>query len=442
MKVLKFGGTSVGSADRIKHIKDLICTPEKKIVVLSAMAQTTDTLVAIVNYLYQQNTESAQEVINELKENYYNVLESLITSEQFLEKGKAIIADHFHYIHSFTKDVFTIYEERAILAQGELLSSALMQLYLEEQGCHSVLLPALNFMRVDKDQEPDYFYIRENLERELKQYPDVNLFITQGYICRNAYGEIDNLRRGGSDYTASLIGAELKADEIQIWTDIDGMRNNDPRVVDQTRPIEHLSFEEAAELAYFGAKILHPSSISPAKLANIPVRLKNTWKPEAFGTLITGSTEKHGIKAIAAKDGITAIKIKSGRMLMAYGFLRRIFEVFEVFNTSIDMIATSEVSVSVTIDNTSQLEKILRELKKYGTVEVEPGQTIVCVVGDFIAESKGYASRIFHQLKHTPIRMISYGGSRHNISLLIKTTDKKNALEALNGLFGLGDMKE
>jgi len=435
MKVFKFGGTSIANADRMKHVARLISTDEPKIVVLSAMAGTTDSLESVVHYLYQNNVESARELINTMKRSYTEVVEALLPAGGFREQGYGLIDEHFNQIHSFTRDVFTVYEERALLAQGELLSSALMNLYLQQQGHQAVLLPALSFMRVDKDQEPDYFYIHENLQREMKHYPDAKLFLTQGYICRNAYGEIDNLRRGGSDYTASLIGAEMKVEEIQIWTDIDGMHNNDPRVVEETHPIERLSFEEAAELAYFGAKILHPSSILPAKLAEIPVRLKNTLKPDHPGTLITGETQVHGIKAIAAKDGITALKIKSGHMLMAYGFLRRIFEVFEVYRTPIDMIATSEVSVSVTIDDVSYLEEITRELKKFGTVEVEHGQTIVCIVGDFIADSKGYAGRIFQQLKPVPVGMISYGGSRHNISLLVKTDNKKSALEALNNLF-------
>jgi aspartate kinase len=306
---------------------------------------------------------------------------------------------------------------------------------LEEQKIDSVLLPALNFMRIDTNGEPDNYYIKENLNRELEKHSDKKLFITQGYICRNLYGEIDNLKRGGSDYSASLIGAAIEAEEIQIWTDISGFHNNDPRYVENTHPIERLSFDEAAELAYFGAKILHPSSVQPAKLANIPVRLKNTMKPGDPGTLISGEANGKGIKAVAAKDGITAIKIKSGRMLLAYGFLRKVFEVFERFKTPIDMITTSEVAVSVTIDDTTYLAELTEELKYYGAVEVDSDQTIICVVGENLIEQKGIINKVFEALQHFNIRMISYGGSRHSISILVSANDKKDALNSLNGMF-------
>lgn len=436
MLVLKFGGTSVGSAERMKEVAELINTPETKIVVLSAMSGTTNSLVEIAEYLYQKNIDAANEKINLLEKNYEKVVDELFSTETYKSKGLELIKSHFNYIKAFTQDMFTLFEEKAVLAQGEMLSTALFHFYLEENQHSSVLLPALNFMRIDEEGEPNNNYIKENLKKELQQYPENKLFITQGFICRNTYGEIDNLKRGGSDYSASLIGAAVAAEEIQIWTDIDGFHNNDPRFIENTKPLSGLSFDEAAELAYFGAKILHPSSVLPAKLANIPVRLKNTMQPDAPGTIICNETQNTGIKAIAAKDGITAIKIKSGRMLLAHGFLRKVFEIFETYKTSIDMITTSEVAVSVTIDDTKFLNEIVQDLKKFGTVEVDKDLSIICIVGDFIAESKGYALQIFGALKNIPLRMISYGGSFHNVSVLVNTSDKKEALQSLhNTLF-------
>jgi aspartate kinase len=436
MKVLKFGGTSVGSAERMKAVADLIHDGEPKIVVLSAMSGTTNQLVQIAEKLYQNANQEANALIDALHDKYKQVVEEFYTTDVKKKEALNLIATHFDHIRSFTLDLFTIYEERAVLAQGELLSTALFQFFLEEQGIPSVLLPALNFMKIDENEEPDNAYISKNLKLELEKHPDTNLFITQGYICRNAFGEVDNLKRGGSDYSASLIGAAADASEIQIWTDIDGMHNNDPRVVKNTFPIAELSFDEAAELAYFGAKILHPSSVLPAKQKNIPVRLLNTMQPEAHGTTISAQTGQGGIKAVAAKDGITAIKIKSGRMLLAYGFLRSVFEVFERYKTPIDMITTSEVAVSITIDNPKFLTEITRELQEYGQVEVDQDQSIICVVGDFIAERSGSGLKIFEALKDIPLRMISYGGSKNNISLLINTTDKERSLIHLNeGIF-------
>lgn len=432
MRVLKFGGTSVGSAQRMMEVAELISDQHRKVVVLSAMAGTTNSLVEITNYLYKQNHDGANEVINQLEKKYEKEVDTLYKTTQYKEKGLALIRSHFEYIKSFTKDMFTVFEEKAILAQGELLSTAMFHYYLQENGQDSALLPALDFMRIDKNNEPDNPYIRENINEILEQYPETKIFITQGYICRNAFGEVDNLQRGGSDYSASLIGVACNAEEIQIWTDIDGMHNNDPRYVEDTHSIKELSFDEAAELAYFGAKILHPTSVLPAKLANIPVRLLNTMAPEAEGTLICSHQEKHRIAAIAAKDGITAIKIKSGRMLLAYGFLRKVFEIFESYKTPIDMITTSEVGVSVTIDENRHLNDIVDDLKKYGTVEVDHDQVIVCVVGDLVAENKGYANKIFDAVKDIPIRMISYGGSNYNVSLLINAEDKKEALNLLS----------
>lgn len=436
MLVLKFGGTSVGSAERMKEVAELINTPETKIVVLSAMSGTTNSLVEIAEYLYQKNIDAANEKINLLEKNYEKVVDELFSTETYKSKGLELIKSHFNYIKALTQDMFTLFEEKAVLAQGEMLSTALFHFYLEENKRSSVLLPALNFMRIDEEGEPNNNYIKEHLKKELQQYPENKLFITQGFICRNTYGEIDNLKRGGSDYSASLIGAAVAAEEIQIWTDIDGFHNNDPRFIENTKPLSGLSFDEAAELAYFGAKILHPSSVLPAKLANIPVRLKNTMQPDAPGTIICNETQNTGIKAIAAKDGITAIKVKSGRMLLAHGFLRKVFEIFETYKTSIDMITTSEVAVSVTIDDTKFLNEIVQDLKKFGTVEVDKDLSIICIVGDFIAESKGYALQIFGALKNIPLRMISYGGSFHNVSVLVNTSDKKEALQSLhNTLF-------
>lgn len=438
MKVLKFGGTSVGSAERMKNLVSLIKSDEPKIVVLSAMSGTTNALVEIANALYARENDKAKNLIDALEKKYEIVLKELYSKDSSLKKGQELVKNHFEFIRSFTLDMFTANEEKAILAQGELLSTAMEHFYLEEIGIDSVLLPALNFMRIDENDEPDLNYIEENLKAELKKYSGKKLFITQGYICRNTFGEIDNLKRGGSDYTATLIGAALTCEEIQIWTDIDGMHNNDPRIVEKTFPVTELSFEEAAELAYFGAKILHPTCVIPAKKRNVPVRLLNTMEPKAKGTVITKKSPSDRITAVAAKDGIIAINIKSARMLLAYGFLRSVFEIFERYKTPIDMITTSEVAVSVTIDTDKNLDAIIKELKEFCSVEVEKEKTIVCVVGSFTAEKQGVAVKIFEALKNIPLRMISYGGSENNVSVLVDSKYKKDALVALNkGLFNL-----
>jgi len=438
MKIMKFGGTSVGSPQRMNALIELINDGEPKIVVLSAMSGTTNALAEISQALYQKDNEKAGFLIGELEVKYNIVINDLYISEKALVKGKELISTHFDYLKSFTRDLFTINEERAVLAQGELISTALFQFLLEEKGIPSVLLAALNFMRMNENAEPDMGYISENLKRELQKYPGSDLFITQGYISRNDFGEIDNLKRGGSDYTATIVGAAIGADEIQIWTDIDGMHNNDPRIVNKTFPIAKLTFDEAAELAYFGAKILHPTCILPAKDQNIPVRLLNTMQPEAPGTLISSENQAEGFRAVAAKDGITAINIKSGRMLMAYGFLRAVFEVFERYRKPIDMITTSEVAVSVTIDNTDELDNIVEELNEFGTVNVDADLSIVSIVGLFPAAKPGYAGAIFDTLRNIPVRMISYGGSENNISILVDTKLKKQTLMELNkGLFNL-----
>ena len=438
MKVLKFGGTSVGSAERMKSLVALIKGDEPKIVVLSAMSGTTNALVEIANTLYARDNNKAKQLIDALEKKYEAVLKELYSKDPSLKKGQELVKNHFEFIRSFTLDMFTANEEKAILAQGELLSTAMEHFYLEEIGIDSVLLPALNFMRIDENDEPDMNYIEENLKAELKKYTGKKLFITQGYICRNAFGEIDNLKRGGSDYTATIIGAALTSEEIQIWTDIDGMHNNDPRIVSKTFPVTELSFEEAAELAYFGAKILHPTCVIPAKKRNVPVRLLNTMEPSAKGTVITQKSPSDRFTAVAAKDGIIAVNIKSARMLLAYGFLRSVFEIFERYKTPIDMITTSEVAVSVTIDTDKNLEAILKELKEFCSVEVDKDQTIVCVVGSFSAEKQGVAAKILDSLKNIPLRMISYGGSENNVSVLVDSKYKKDALVALNkGLFNL-----
>ncbi|OJV39370.1 MAG: aspartate kinase [Bacteroidales bacterium 36-12] len=432
MKVLKFGGTSVGSAPRIKEVAKLICDGTQKIVVLSAMSGTTNSLVEIADYFYKKNPAGALEKINMLEHKYENVVDELYSNPKSKADATELIKRHFEYLRTFSKAVFTIFEEKAILAQGELISTGMFQIYMEEIGESSVLLPALEYMRIDKNSEPDTAFIAENLAKQLETNPGKTYYITQGYICRNFYGEIDNLQRGGSDYTASLIGAAVKAKEIQIWTDIDGMHNNDPRIVDGTKPVPFLNFEEAAELAYFGAKILHPTCILPAKLNNIPVRLLNTMDPNAHGTLISSKINKSNIQAVAAKDGITAIKIKSGRMLLAYGFLRKVFEIFESYQTPIDMVTTSEVGVSVTMDNKKNLTEIVDNLKKLGTVTVDEDMVIICVVGELQPENVGFQARAVNALKDIPVRMISYGGSNYNVSFLVNASDKNAALRALS----------
>ena len=432
MKVLKFGGTSVGSPERMKKLLDIIDPAERQIVVLSAVSGTTNSLVEIGQAYLAGDKAKAASLIKALKDKYEIFIKELFAKPEYLEQGKEVIDYHFDLLSKLSNDLFTNIEDKVILAQGELISTTLYHVYLKEIGVATVLLPALDFMKIDEDNEPMVDYITEHITPLLEARPDNKIFITQGYICRNSFGEIDNLRRGGSDYTASLIGAAIRSEEVQIWTDIDGMHNNDPRIVKGTSPIAQLSFDEAAELAYFGAKILHPQSVFPAQKYKIPVRLLNTMDPKAAGTLITNDSESDKIKSIAAKDGIIAIKIQSSRMLLAYGFLRRIFEVFERYKTSIDMITTSEVAVSLTVDDTTHLADIEKELLSFGTVDIDKDQTIICVVGDFGAEKHGYAARVLEALKHIPIRMISYGGSENNMSLLISTADKTEALRSLH----------
>ena len=455
---MKFGGTSVGTPQRMKDVAALVTKSGQPVfVVLSAMSGTTNSLVEISDYLYKKNPDGAHEVINMLERKYMRHVNELLEDEENRNQMVTFLKEEFNYLRSFTKELFTSFEEKSIVAQGEILSTNMMVSYMKEQGINAVLLNALDFMRTDKNAEPDPIYIKQKLTAIIDSYrsegeevsgershsDDSNLspltphsspqvFITQGFICRNAYGEVDNLLRGGSDYTASLIGAAIGAEEIQIWTDIDGMHNNDPRIVDKTQPVHQLQFEEAAELAYFGAKILHPTCVQPAKYAGIPVRLLNTMQPDAEGTTISNTTEYGKIKAVAAKDNITAIKIKSSRMLLATGFLRKVFEIFESYQTPIDMVCTSEVGVSMSIDNSSHLGEIMDELKKYGTVTVDTGMCIICVVGDLDWSNIGFETRVMDAMKDVPVRMISYGGSNYNISFLIREEDKKRALQSLS----------
>lgn len=438
MKILKFGGTSVGSAQRMQNVEKLIHTPERKIVVLSAMSGTTNALVKISEALFAKNYQEAHKQIDELEAKYHAVVAELYKTEAGKAKGTRLIYDHFGYMRVLAKNMFNARKEKAMLAEGEILSTNLMLYYLEERGVDAILLDALDFMRIDENEEPDLPFISEQLTAELAKYPTTQLFVTQGYICLNSYGEVDNLKRGGSDYTASLIGAAIMADEVQIWTDIDGMHNNDPRIVERTVPVAELSFDEAAELAYFGAKILHPQSVNPARLKKIPVRLLNTMQPEQPGTLISDHAAGHGIKAVAAKDNITSIRVQSGRMFLAYGFLKKLFEVFERYKTSIDMITTSEVAVSLTIDNTLHLQEIVADLQQFSTVEVEHDQTIICVVGDMMEQKQDYVAKVLESVKGISIRMVSYGGSKNNISLLVHSSHKADVLKGLNkGIFGL-----
>ncbi|MCC5931754.1 MAG: aspartate kinase [Cyclobacteriaceae bacterium] len=439
MKVLKFGGTSVGKPERMRQVADIVTSDaEPKIVVLSALSGTTNVLEKSGKLLFEGKISEATKEIDELYSHYVQFYNELLFTDLQKKKAAGVIDQHFHLIRRLFDKAFTEVENKIILAQGELLSTQLFQLHLEEIEKNSVLLPALDFMRIDADNEPDIEFLSQQLGHMLKRYSDNSIFITQGYICMNASHQIDNLKRGGSDYTASLIGAALKASIVQIWTDIDGMHNNDPRIVEKTFPIAELSFNEASELAYFGAKILHPSSILPAKFYNIPVQLKNTMEPDAIGTLITANEKVSSVKAIAAKDGIIAIKIKSTRMLLAYGFLRRIFEVFENYKIPIDMITTSEVAVSLTIENSKHLSDIVEDLNIFGEVTVDQDQTIVCIVGNQIIDQQGLVKKVFDSLENIPVRMISYGGSRYNISVLIETRYKHAALQALNkGLFNL-----
>lgn len=436
MKVLKFGGTSVGSAERMKSLVKIITAGESKIVVLSAMSGVTDQLVLINKFAKERNHEKAVNEIIQLIEKHINVINTLFSKQKMLENSRKIVQEIADLMLNELDNYKQAKSEKVFLSKGEILSTSIFQLYLSELNLHSILLSASEFMEIDENGEPDQISIKKNLLKQLDKNSGFDIYITQGFVCKNQLGEIDNLGRGGSDYTASLIGAALNSEEIQIWTDIDGVHNNDPRFIENTRPIRELSYDEAAELAYFGAKILHPSTILPAKLAEVPVRLKNTLQPDDEGTLIDKNHDGMGFKAVAAKDNIIAVKIISGRMLMAYGFMRKVFEVFENHKTSVDMITTSEVAISITIDNDCFLKEIVSELEELGSVTVEHNQTIVAVVGQLMADQKGYARQLFSALREVPIRMISYGASKHNISILINTTDKIRTLQAIHhGIF-------
>jgi aspartate kinase len=432
MKVFKFGGTSVGSPENMRSVMDIIIDGEPKVVVLSAMSGTTNALVEISNQLYAGNKDAAKALIADLKKKYDKVVDDLYTTADYKAKGQAVVEAQFQVLSDQVEGEFNAVKEQINLAQGELISTALVTYLLQETGYKAALLPALDFMRIDNDKQADMAAIKKLVKPVLEAAGEQEIYITQGFICRNANNEIDNLQRGGSDYTATLLGAAINSEEVEIWTDIDGIHNNDPRFVDKTTRIDNLLFVEAAELAYFGAKILHPLTVLPAKEANIPVRLKNTMNPSDPGTLISNDKTISGLKAVAAKDGITAIKIRSGRMLMAYGFLRKVFEIFEKYKTSIDMITTSEVAISLTIDNNKHLDRIVEELSALGEVEIDKDQTIVCVVGDMISEEKVFSKQVFEALEGIPVRMISYGGSRYNVSILINSEFKKRTLQQLS----------
>lgn len=436
---MKFGGTSVGKPERMHHIVSLVSKEkEPVIVVLSALSGTTNALVEIGEHISKSDRHAAKQSIDKLEKHYQAFIKELVKTKEAVAKAKAIVAEHFEFLNIILKISFSESLNKDILAQGELLSTKLFCVYLEEQGIDHKLLPALEFMTIDHYDEPQIGAIKVKLSQLLKQYKSKKVFVTQGYICRNAKSEVDNLKRGGSDYSASLIAAAINASVCEIWTDIDGMHNNDPRIVKKTMPIEQMSFEEAAELAYFGAKILHPASIWPAQQYKIPVKLLNTMHPEAKGTLITEKAGSVGVKAVAAKDNIIAIRIKSSRMLLAYGFLRKIFEVFEKYRTPIDMITTSEVAVSLTIDNATNLKEILKELEPFGTIEVDKNQVIISVVGNEISQTEAMVKKLFGSIMNIPVRMVSYGGSPHNISLLVPAEYKTQILQQLNrGMFGL-----
>ncbi len=439
MKIMKFGGTSVGKPERMHQVAELITRDgDPKIVVLSALSGTTNALVSIGEAMAKGDKGGAKQQIEKLGEHYQQFIKELLKNETTYQKAKSVLHEHFDFLSIILKISFNEALNKDILAQGELMSTKLFSAYLEEIGIEHSLLPALEFMSIDTYEEPQIGVIKVKLKQLLQQHAGKKIFVTQGYICRNAKGEVDNLKRGGSDYSASLIAAAVKADACEIWTDIDGMHNNDPRVVKKTVPVEQLSFDEAAELAYFGAKILHPASIWPAQQFNIPVKLLNTMQPKAKGTLIVEEAGSTGVKAVAAKDGIIVIKIKSSRMLLAYGFLRKIFEVFEKYRTPIDMITTSEVAVSLTIDNPAYLDAIVKELEPFGEIEVTRNETIISIVGNKIAETPDVLRKLFEALSPVPIRMVSYGGSPHNVSLLIPNEYKTKTLQLLNkGLFGL-----
>lgn len=432
MKVLKFGGTSVGSVENMTNVKNIINDGNKKIVVLSAMSGTTNSLVDIANDIKVSNTDKALQDINALHEKYILVIDALLSDATLNGLTKTYVAERFNFLVECTYKLFSQLMENEILAQGELMSTFMFNSFLQQEGINSCLLSALDFMKIDAHKEPSFNYIQDNLNTVLNEADTADIYVTQGFICLDDNGEVSNLQRGGSDYTATIIGAAIKAEEVQIWTDIDGMHNNDPRFVEGTKPISDLSFDEAAELAYFGAKILHPQTVLPVRKDGIPVRLKNTMDPIAKGTSITGNHVETGIKAIAAKDNITAIKIKSGRMLQAHGFLKKVFEIFETYETSIDMITTSEVAVSLTIDDDRNLEQIVSELEKFSSIEIDTNQSIICLVGHAIVDHEG-THKLFKILKDVNIRMISYGGSRNNISLLVDTENKIKTLQKLNG---------
>ncbi len=432
---MKFGGTSVASAERIQHVADLISRGGgPTIVVLSAMAGTTNMLVEISRQLVLRHRHEALTLLTKLKKKYETETRLLFPDKMSYDRSWTVVNETFFFLEQLCYvDNFTLYDEKKILARGELLSTAMMLGHLADRNIKAVGLPALEFMRTDKNAEPDLSYIREHLSEIMARMPqEVELFITEGYICRNAFGDVDNLQRGGSDYTATLIGAALRASEIQIWTDIDGMHNNDPRVVDTTEPVRSLRFEEAAELAYFGAKILHPTCIVPAHVEGIPVRLLNTLEPDAPGTLISETTDKDLIKAVAAKDDLSMVRVRSNHQLTSWSFISKVYALLEHYGIPADMIASAEVALSFAVESQRITDRFLEDLATLGVVSVDHGLTIVCVVGDLEAENVGFEAKILEALRDIPLWMISYGGSDYNMGVLIESQNKRAALKALS----------
>ncbi|MCK5815190.1 MAG: aspartate kinase [Flavobacteriaceae bacterium] len=431
MLVLKFGGTSVGSVENMTNVKNIIKSGGKKVVVLSAMSGTTNILVALSENIRNGEVAEGNKTLDALYIKYNETINELLNQSDLKQEVGNYIDGVFDFLRSCLKETYSELLYNNIVSQGEFLSTFIFSRFLIQEGMNACLLPALDFMRIDRNKEPDNFYIRQNLNRIIDGIPPADIYITQGFICLDADGEMSNLERGGSDYTATIIGSVINAEEVQIWTDIDGFHNNDPRFVENTHAISDLSYDEAAELAYFGAKILHPQTVMPVRKFDIPVRLKNTMSPESYGTLITSKIHGEGIKAIAAKDAITAIKIKSARMLNAHGFLKKVFEIFEKYETPIDMITTSEIAISLTIDDDSHLESIVEELKKFALVEVDNNQSIVCLVGHSIIFHED-THKLFQVLQDVNVRMISYGGSNNNISLLVHSDDKLETLRKVH----------
>jgi len=432
MKVLKFGGTSVGSPESLVRVKEIVYSQKgATFVVLSAMSGVTNELLQVLDAIKDSDSQKLEALTQVIADKHYHLIHAVLQEESLQQQAIQHVDDVLQRLQGFLQvpEAHNLYSE--ILTLGELMSTKIFSIVLHQDGVANTWLNATDFMHIDHDDNPSIGPIRTQLEAVLNAHKKTEVYITQGFLCLDKEGDVSNLKRGGSDYSATLIGAAIAAEEVQIWTDIDGFHNNDPRCVEHTKPIAQLTYDEAAELAYFGAKILHPKTVSPVRAQGIPVFLKNTFEPESFGTLISDQATTKGLKAIAAKDGIIAINIKSNQMLMAYGFLRKIFEVFEKYETPIDMITTSEIAVSLTIDDATNLDKITSEIGTYAHVIIEHQQTIISIVGDSLM-SQNNANQIFSVLKEIPVRMISYGGSTNNISILVNTDHKIQALRSLH----------